>query len=151
MFRDGERKLRKELVLDDKLEGIIGLGPDLFYNSSMEACIVILNARKKLKNKVIFINAVDQIEGHENKNRLHQSNIEFILKIYKNFKTILTRSYVATSDEIEKNQFLLNISTYVPEQKTQNDPSIYDVIKNWQISHKRINDSLTQFKLCGGM
>ena len=63
LFRDGERKFRQGLINDDSIEGIIGLGPNLFYNAVMESCIIILNANKKSrKNKVIFINALDQFE-----------------------------------------------------------------------------------------
>lgn len=147
LFRDGESKLREGLINDDKLEGVIGLAPDLFYNASMESCIIILNANKKTrKNKVIFINASDQFERHKNKNRLQLQHIEFISKIFKNFESIPGRSYVADINEIKKNQFLLNIPTYVRDQANKSISFLTEVIKNWRKSSEKINNSLVKFE-----
>ncbi len=145
LFRDGESKLREKLIHDDKLEGVIGLGPDLFYNSSMESCIVVLNANKKFKNRIIFINATDQIKRHEKKNYLEQQHIENISTTFKNFRTISQRSYVATNEEIQHNEFLLRISIFVKDTSRKNNHLIKDVIKQWQSSSKKLNDTLTQF------
>ena len=145
LFRDGESKLREELIHDDKLEGVIGLGSDLFYNSSMESCIVILNANKKYRNKVIFINATDQVKRHGKKNYLEQQHIENISTIFKNFQTVSQRSYVATNDEIQDNGFLLRVSIYVKDSNHKNNYSIKNVIKQWRDSSKKLNNALTQF------
>lgn len=145
LFRDGESKLREKLIHDDKLEGVIGLGPDLFYNSSMESCIVILNTNKKFKNRIIFINATDQIKRHEKKNYLEQQHIENISTTFRNFQTISQRSYVATNEEIQHNEFLLRVSIYVKDPNCKNNYLIKDVIKQWQNSSKKLNNTLTQF------
>ena len=63
LFRDEEKDLRTELVKSDLLEAVIGLGPNLFYNSPMEACIMICRTNKTSENrgKVLFINAVKEV------------------------------------------------------------------------------------------
>ncbi len=63
LFRNYEQKIRENLVKSDLIECIIGIGPNLFYNSPMEACIVICNKNKskELVGKVLFINAVKEI------------------------------------------------------------------------------------------
>ena len=63
LFRDEEKDLRTELVKSDLLEAVIGLGPNLFYNSPMEACIMICRTNKAPENlgKVLFINAVKEV------------------------------------------------------------------------------------------
>lgn len=63
LFRDEELELRKKLVEMDILDCIIGLGANLFYNSPMEACILICNCSKanSKKNRVLMINAVNEV------------------------------------------------------------------------------------------
>ncbi len=63
LFRDEEQQMRAKLVADDKLECVLGLGPNLFYNSSMTACIVIcrMNKPQERKGKVLFIDAVNEV------------------------------------------------------------------------------------------
>ena len=141
LFRDGEHKFRQGLINDDKIEGIIGLGPNLFYNASMESCIIILNANKKnRKNKVIFINALDQIECFGNKNYLSLQHIQYISKIFNDFKSISRRSYVASLNEIEQNRFLLNIPTYIQIQDKKIYSSLSEIIKKWRDSSEKIDD-----------
>ncbi len=119
LFRDGENELRKNLIKDDKLEAVIGLGPDLFYNSPMESCIVVLRKNKdaKHKNKILFIDALDLVERSGNKNYLSEQNIELISKLFENFSTVKGRSYVANYKEIEKNNFLLSLPLYIKNTK----------------------------------
>ncbi|MDX7019449.1 N-6 DNA methylase, partial [Klebsiella aerogenes] len=61
LFRDSEQPIRKQVIESDIIEAVIGLGPNLFYNSPMESCVVVLNCNKSAdrKNKVLFINGVE--------------------------------------------------------------------------------------------
>ena len=63
LFRNEEKDMREKLVRSDMLECVIGLGPNLFYNSPMEACIVICRTKKSDDHKghVLFINAVNEV------------------------------------------------------------------------------------------
>ncbi len=64
LFRDEEADMRAKIVQDDVIEAVLGLGPNLFYNSPMEACVVICRSKKPKdrKGKVLFIDAVER--GH---------------------------------------------------------------------------------------
>lgn len=64
LFRNEESAMRERLVRSDKVECVIGLGPNLFYNSPMEACIMIcrMNKRPERRGQVLFINAVNEVE-----------------------------------------------------------------------------------------
>ena len=55
--------MRRKLVEADLLECVLGLGPNLFYNSPMEACVVVCRSRKTPhgKGKILFINAVNEV------------------------------------------------------------------------------------------
>ena len=63
LFRDAEAEIRKRVIEADLIEAVIGLGPNLFYNSPMESCVVILrsNKPKERKNKILFINGVKEV------------------------------------------------------------------------------------------
>jgi type I restriction enzyme M protein len=146
LFRDGEAEIRQKLIKDDKLEAVIGLGPNLFYNSSMESCIMILQTNKKpdRKNKVLFVNALDQIARYGTFTYLSEQNIKTIFDIYKNFKTVEERSYLAKFDEIESNDFLFSIPLYVKAKNPSmiDDPT--EFVSIWFESSKKIAKSIPQ-------
>ena len=58
LFRDKEAEIRRKMIEDDLVECVIGLGPNLFYNSPMEACLLITKTNKEenKKGKILFIN-----------------------------------------------------------------------------------------------
>jgi len=82
LFRNEESSMREKLVRSDMLECVIGLGPNLFYNSPMEACIIICRKNKPAnrRGQVLFINAVDEVE-RKNAQRLSPYN-----GVKRNFK-----------------------------------------------------------------
>ena len=148
LFRDGEDKLRENLIKDDKLEAVIGLGPDLFYNATMESCIVVLRKNKdqKRKNKVLFIDALDQVERSGNKNHLSEQNIELISKIFDDFSTIKGRSYVADYEEIKKNDFLLSLPLYIQNKNKTKIIPVSNATAEWKQSSKVLAKSLSEIK-----
>jgi type I restriction enzyme M protein len=64
LFRESESDMRRKMIEEDLVECIIGLGPNLFYNSPMEACLLITkaNKQKNRKGKILFINAVHEVK-----------------------------------------------------------------------------------------
>lgn len=63
LFRNEEAEMRRRLVRSDRVECVLGLGPGLFYNSPMEACVVICRSQKPeaRKERILFIDAVAEI------------------------------------------------------------------------------------------
>src|SRR5205085_8082017 len=63
LFRDSESEIRKKMIEEDYVEAVIGLGKNLFYNSSMESCLLVCRMKKpkERKGKIIFIEAKDEI------------------------------------------------------------------------------------------
>jgi len=78
LFRDAEANMRKKMIESDVVEAVIGLGPNLFYNSPMEACILICNKGKKKdrQGKILFINAVNEVKRKNAFSYLADINIE---------------------------------------------------------------------------
>lgn len=117
LFRNEEKEMREKLVRSDLLECVIGLGPNLFYNSPMEACIVICRTKKTDDHKghVLFINAVNEVTRKNAESFLEQDHIGRIAKAYSDFKTDGLLAKKASIREIEENKFLLSIPLYVKD------------------------------------
>ena len=138
LFRKEETNVRTNLVLSDKIEAIIGLGPNLFYNAPMEACIIICNNDKRvdLNNKIIFVNAKNEVTRKNAESYLEKHHIDKILNAYHSNDDIETFKRVVDLDEIKKNGFDLSIQKYV---------FINDVISNeildFEDAYSRWNNS----------
>ena len=100
--------MRKKLVRTDCVECVIGIGKNLFYNSPMEACIVICRKNKPLnrRGKVLFINARNEVTRKNSQSYLEPEHIQKIAQIYHNFSVEDGFSAIATTEEIE--QFMAN-------------------------------------------
>lgn len=134
LFRDEERTIRENLIKSDLLECVIGLGPNLFYNAPMEACIMICRTQKPLtrKNKVLFINAVDQVTRKNAQSFLERCHIDKISDAYDRFEDIAYFATVAGFDDISAHNYNLSINRYVskPAGPTE-ERSISEIYSDW--------------------
>lgn len=117
LFRNEEKDMREKLVRSDLLECVIGLGPNLFYNSPMEACIVICRSRKpeKHKGQILFINAVNEVTRKNAQSYLESQHIDKIAKAYEKFESDNDIAKKVSICDIEKNDFSLSIPLYVKD------------------------------------
>lgn len=121
LFRDSEKSMREKIIKDDKIECVIGLGANLFYNSPMEACIVICRSKKSTnrKNKILFINAVNEVTREQAQSFLTVDHIEHIDMMYKAFEDEEGFSKVMRTNELR--DFSLSIPLYVRGGNGSND------------------------------
>lgn len=136
LFRKEEKDLREKLIRSGILEAVIGLGAGLFYNSPMEAVVVVLrnNVVKSRIGKVLFINAVDLVSRDKAVSYLSDDQQKIILRSYKNFENIQGISAVSNIKTIQKNDWSLAIPLYVDREKNEKVLSIDAVpalIKEW--------------------
>lgn len=117
LFRNEERDMREKLVRSDLLECVIGLGPNLFYNSPMEACIVICRSKKpeNHKGQILFINAVNEVTRKNAQSYLDSQHIDKIAKAYEKFESDNDIAKKVSIRDIEKNDFSLSIPLYVKD------------------------------------
>jgi type I restriction enzyme M protein len=87
LFRQEESDMRRKLIEADVVEAVIGLGPNLFYNSPMEACIVICRTERleQRRGKVLFINAVNEVTRERSQSFLTDEHLERIVNAYYDF------------------------------------------------------------------
>lgn len=137
LFRDEEYDMRKKLVESDLVECVIGLGKNLFYNSGMEACVVICRTNKspERNKKTIFINAKHEITRKNSESYLEENHINRIASVYHSFEPVQGFSGIATIDEIKENGYKLSIPLYVEKEESDfSELEIDDVVDGWRES-----------------
>ena len=117
LFRNEESAMREKLVRSDAVECVIGLGANLFYNSPMEACIIIcrMNKRPERRGQVLFINAVNEVERKNAQSFLEDKHIQRIANAYNAYETEEGFARVVTIQDIADNNFSLSIPLYVKQ------------------------------------
>jgi type I restriction enzyme M protein len=146
LFRDEEMAMRKELVRSDLVECVIGIGKNLFYNSPMEACIVVCRANKPLvrRGKILFINAVKEVTRKNAQSFLEDRHIEKIANVYANFEVVEGFSAIETTDEILKNDGKLSIALYVDKVKQEESASVEDITAEWIVTSGRVHEEINR-------
>ena len=149
LFRNEEQKMREKLVKMDCLDCIIGLGPNLFYNSPMEACIIVcrMNKRAERRGKVLFINAVNEVERKNAQSFLEEKHIRRIAGVYEQYESEDGFAKVVTIKDMEERHFSLSIPLYVQERKKVMNAeflSVQEQYECWRKSAERMRKYYTQ-------
>lgn len=149
LFRDEEKEMRKNLVQSDLVECVIGIGKNLFFNSPMEACIVICRTNKPIehKNKILFINAKNEVTRKNSQSYLEDSHIEKISKTYLNYVEDEGFSKIATYEDIAKNDFKLSIPLYVRNGNSAEqveEDNLDDAISEWLAELNGMHESFDE-------
>lgn len=143
LFRNEERQMRERLVKMDCLDCVIGLGPNLFYNSPMEACIILcrMNKRAERRGRVLFINAVNEVERKNAQSFLEEKHIKRIAGIYERYESEDGFAKVVTIKDMEEKHFSLSIPLYIQEtRKVMNVEflSVQEQYECWKRSAERM-------------
>lgn len=114
LFRGGaEERIRRKLLQDGHIDTVIGLPANLFYSTGIPVCILVLKKCKR-SDDVLFINAAEHFEKGRRQNQLADRHIDKIIETYEQRPAEVPRYARRVSmQEIEKNDFNLNISRYV--------------------------------------
>ncbi len=135
LFRNDESEVREQMLRSGKVEAVIGLGPNLFYNAPMEACVIICNNNKpqSMEDKVIFINAKNEVTRKDAESFLEPAHIDKILQAYRSHDDIDEFKRIVDLKEIEKNNFDLTIQKYVFINEITNNEtkSLDDSLSMW--------------------
>lgn len=141
LFRKEEATLREKLIKSDMIECIIGLASNLFFNSPMEACIVICRTEKspQRRGQILFINAVNDVTRKNAQSYLEPEHIRKIADAYAGYTDIENFAAVVTIADTEKNAFSLSIPLYVRDTSSaQQKPDIEltECIELWDESRE---------------
>ncbi|MDY4893593.1 MAG: type I restriction-modification system subunit M [Agathobacter sp.] len=147
LFRGAaEGKIRKILLDNGSIYAVIGLPSNLFYNTSIPTCIVVLKKQRDGRD-VLFIDASGQFEKGKKQNTMTDENIDHIVNLYLDRKDVEKEAHLASYEEIKENDYNLNIPRYV--DTTEEEPEIdlrevYEDIKKTDAEIKESEKELVQ-------
>lgn len=113
LFRgSSEGKIRQKLIDENLLDAVIGLPANLFFGTSIPACILVFKKNRQHQD-ILFIDASHDFEKNKNQNNLNAGHINKILETYRNRQELDKYSHIATLEEIKENEYNLNIPRYI--------------------------------------
>jgi type I restriction enzyme M protein len=140
LFRKEEAELRRKLIEADLVDCVLGLGPNLFYNSPMEACVVFCRARKpaKQRGKVLLIDAVNEVARERAVSFLRPEHQQRIEAAYRAFADEEGFAKVASAVELAAQGYSLSIPLYVKRKSAASaqgaQPTLKEAWTNWEAS-----------------
>jgi type I restriction enzyme M protein len=152
LFRGGQEKVcRQGYVDDDKIECVINLAPNLFFNTGSPATILIFNKAQTKEGKILFIDATAEYEEGKAQNFLRPEHLKKIMKAYNDFKPVDKFASVVEKSQIIENDYNLNVSLYVdtsePEEEvdvSKVNNELKDLIKKREDSYKELQGHLKE-------
>ncbi|GAA8999441.1 type I restriction-modification system subunit M [Helicobacter pylori] len=124
LFRgNAEGAIRKNLLTKGYIKGVIGLAPNLFYGTSIPACVIILDKENARTRKGVFlIDASKDFKKDGNKNRLRDQDVQKMIDTFNALKEIPHYSKMVSLEEISANDYNLNIPRYITaKQESEKD------------------------------
>jgi len=141
-----ELEMRTNLIKSDLLEAIIGLGPNLFYNSPMEAMIMVCNRNKaaEMKDKILFINAVNEVVRKNAESKLEPQHIQKISKAFFEKKDVEHFCKVVDKQTVLDNGSNMTISLYaMPKIEREEVLALDDSLSLWIKQSVEMNQGIT--------
>lgn len=144
LFRDSEAGIRKRMIEEDYVDAVIGLGKNLFYNSSMESCLLVCRMKKpaERKGKIIFIDAKEELHIERTNAWLEPQHIKKISETYWKFKDEAGFAKVMSILEVLANNGNLSLQLYVKQAAIDNEHNTELLIADIKAGQKQINASL---------
>ncbi|MCO6163685.1 type I restriction-modification system subunit M [Flavobacterium sp. NRK F7] len=127
LFRgNAEAEIRKNIIKRKLIKGIIGLPANLFYGTGIPACIIVIDKEATENRKGVFM--IDASKGFAkdgNKNRLREQDIHKIVDVFNNEKNVEKFARFVSFEEIEKNEYNLNIPRYIDTQESEDIQDLF--------------------------
>ena len=146
LFRDSEAEMRRKMIEQDQVECVIGLGPNLFYNSPMEACLLITKTNKEQsrKDKILFINAVKEVRQDKNIGYLDQVHIDKIFNAYSKFESEENFAVLIDKQKVLDKKSNMAINLYVrPDSLLNSEEACFaTAFQDWQQSSINLKQSM---------
>ena len=139
-YRKGaEKTIRKYLVDNNFVDCVIQLPDNLFFGTSIATCVLVL-AKNKIENKTLFIDASKEFKKETNNNILEETNIDNIIKEFRERADVEYFSRYVDNSEIEENDYNLSVSTYVEKEDTREKIDIKVLNKEIAETVKKIDE-----------
>ncbi|WP_279124042.1 type I restriction-modification system subunit M [Sutterella wadsworthensis] len=148
LFRGGvEGTIREELLKKGNIYAVIGLPAGIFFSTGIPTCIVVLK-KNNPDRSVFFIDGSKEFRKKRAKNFLDPEHIEKLYTTYVDRKDVEKYAHLATYDEIEKNDFNLNIPRYVDSSEEEEGIDLqatFDELAKLEEEEKEVDAKLAEF------
>ncbi len=141
LFRgNAEAQIRKNLLMKGYIKGVIGLAPNLFYGTSIPACVIVLDKENARTRKGVFvIDASKDFKKDGNKNRLREQDVQKMIDTFNAYKEIPYYSKMVSLEEISANDYNLNIARYIAA-KQESEKDLFALINSHKTSYLPKNE-----------
>lgn len=131
LFRGGaEGRIRQSLIEENLLDAVIGLPQNLFFGTGIPAALLIFRQDRHKTTDVLFIDASRDFESGKNQNQIREeTEVKKIVQVYKTRKSVDRFAYLASFNEVKKNDFNLNLPRYVATFEEEDEVDISVVQK----------------------
>ena len=147
LFRGAsEGRIREILLKNGAIYAVIGLPSNMFYNTSIPTCIIVLKKHREGRD-VLFIDASKLFVKEKKQNVMTDEHIDHVLELYKERKTVDKEAYLASYEDVERNDFNLNIPRYVDTTEEEPEIDLKDLtakIRDTDREIKKENQSLLE-------
>jgi type I restriction enzyme M protein len=154
LFRNEEREMRRKLVEHDVIECVLGLGPNLFYNSTMEACVIVCRTSKvkRRRKSILFINAVQEVARDSGQSFLSEDHIAKIIAAFRSENGLEGFSKHVPLQDIKSNEYNLSMPLYLRNDSgngvpRSSDMTLRDSITSWQVDLEQARAAANQLLL----
>ena len=138
-YRKGAEKIIRQYLVDNNfIDCVIQLPENLFFGTSIATCILVM-AKNKTENKILFIDASKEFKKETNNNILEEKNIQVIVDEFRNRSDKKYFSRYVDRSEIVENDYNLSVSTYVEKEDTREIIDIKVLNKEIEETVKKID------------
>lgn len=139
LFRGAaEGKIREKLLRAGNIYAVIGLPANLFYNTSIPTCIIVLKKHRDGRD-VLFIDASRKFEKGKKQNAMTDEHIDSVIELYNRRENVEKESFLAEFEDVEKNDFNLNIPRYVDNFEKEEEIDLNALLNDMKQTEKEIN------------
>ena len=143
LFRGGsEGKIRQVLLENGSIYAIIGLPANMFYNTSIPTCIIVLKKHRDGRD-VLFIDASNLFEKDKKQNVMNEEHINKVVELYNNRETVEKQTYLASFDDIKNNDYNLNIPRYVDTSEEEERIDLKQLTANMKETDSALKEANT--------
>lgn len=145
LFRGAsEGKIREKLLRSGNIYAVIGLPANLFYNTSIPTCILVLKKHREGRD-VLFIDASKKFEKGKKQNSMTDEHIDTIINLYMNRENVEKESFLASFEDIEKNDFNLNIPRYVDTFEKEEEVDLNALLTDMKKTDEELEKTQQEF------
>ena len=140
LFRGAsEGEIRRILLENGSIYAVIGLPANMFYNTSIPTCIIVLKKHREGRD-VLFVDASNLFEKEKKQNVMNNEHIDRVIKLYNDRKSVDKLSFLASYEDIEKNDFNLNIPRYIDTSEEEEEIDIRELSESFRDINREINE-----------